>query len=157
MDLYTISARYEQLFNLEEYTPEQLQELETLFHSIQDEIVKRIMYIKNLEGCQIVLNEEIKRLTDRKETLENKIERQKIFLKNRMEHAKIEKVDHAIFPVKLAKNPEKVDIFNADLLPTDYIIIKETFHIDKTLIKEDIKKGIDIPGVKLVRDSRLVY
>lgn len=53
-------------------------------------------------------------------------------------------------------NPPKVDSFNESLIPDDYKKITMIEAIDKKLISETLKKGIDVPGCRLIQGRSLM-
>lgn len=58
--------------------------------------------------------------------------------------------------IKLALNPPKLVIFDADLIPDCYKQVVETIKIDQAEIKKDIKDGLDVEGCKIVQEKRVV-
>ena len=60
------------------------------------------------------------------------------------------------FTAKLQMNPGKVVVVDESMIPGDFIVTETKTSIDKKLILETLKAGVDVPGAMLMRDSRVV-
>lgn len=49
--------------------------------------------------------------------------------------------------------PSSIDILEPSLIPERYFKTKKEKYISKTLIKEDLEQGIDIPGISLIKEK----
>lgn len=158
MNLYQISreveAKTEKLVELLENgeTPsdDELNQLLGLQSDLNNKLIAYGYVIKNTEADINAIDEEIKRLTERKKrhsklvsTLSNNM------LTAMLSHGKTE-IKDAVMPIKLKNNPPSVSVDCAiDKLPSEFIRTKTTIEADKTSLKEAIKKGLVIDGVRL--------
>ena len=153
--LYKISRKYEGLIDLcyDETADEETirAKLETLDSELTDKVSNGIAVIQTLKATAEGMDAEIKRLTQSKRALENRVE----FLKNYyLEHlARIGK-NKVLTPrgaMSIAKagglKPLKID--DEDLIPLEYKreIIQSL--IDKDAIREALERGIEITGAHL--------
>jgi hypothetical protein len=104
-------------------------------------ISKRVESLKKLEG----------QIEDHIEYLEAK-------LISALDILQVEKLDGNQFKISKKLNPPKVDILDESLVPDAYKATKTTVitSIDKKKISEVLKNGINIPGVRLTQQSKLV-
>jgi hypothetical protein len=42
------------------------------------------------------------------------------------------------------------------LIPDKYKVTKEVVSINKTMIKQDIQNGLDVPGARIKKDTKLI-
>lgn len=154
MNLYEMSARYQQLLDQDEYTEAEMLELETLFSDIEDECIERSKYIRNLEAQQQAIEDAASEMLERARKLHEKEVRQRDALIERMKSCGIKNIDKSpLFTINVRENPVKVDDFDKALIPEDYWRTKvtETKSIDKDLIKRCIQQGREVPGARLIR------
>lgn len=113
--------------------------------------------IRNLEASAAAIKEAEAQMAERRKRIEKRAEAIRDYLKNCMEHAGIQKIECPHFQLSIAKNPASVEIYEAALIPADYM--KEAPppppSPDKTLIKQAIKDGFDVPGARLTHGTRL--
>lgn len=80
-------------------------------------------------------------------------------LKSNMESMGIERISCPFFTISIAKNPPSVDIFDLLSLPAQYMVTPTpkppVFAPDKIAISEAIKAGDDVPGARIVQNTRL--
>lgn len=57
--------------------------------------------------------------------------------------------------IAFRNNPPKVDVFNESVIPDDYKKITMIEAIDKKLISEKLKNGVDVPGCRLIQGKTL--
>jgi len=102
-----------------------------------------------------VIAAEIARLQAREAKLRKDAEWLRTYVEGQMLAANMTEVKSALFKIKLAVNPPKVEVLNASLLPERYVRRTLTTAPDKTAIKEALKAGENVPGAKLVQDMKL--
>lgn len=161
MNLYEISARYQQLLDQDEYTAEELQELEALHGSLEEQCISRGKYIRNLEAERTAVFNAIREMTDRLADLADREEKQKeklarIMLENNMPHI----TSSPLFPLRAKQNPVSVSVIDQTFIPENYwteTIPKPIKRIDKVAIKAAIESGIEVPGVMLTRTLKLEF
>ena len=79
------------------------------------------------------------------------------YLLDNMIRMQIEKIDCPMFLISIRSNPPSVDVFDPMQLPISYMVtpLPPPDRPDKTLIKEALKAGKDVPGARLVQGQRL--
>lgn len=111
--LYELTGKYVELLQLAQTaaTEEDLQMFRDTFESldatINDKLEGCCAVIRELEGKQALLTDEIGRLSTKKKTIQNSIDNLKGYMKNNMEALEIDKVDTGIFNISIAKNGGK--------------------------------------------------
>ncbi|EKE4696124.1 siphovirus Gp157 family protein, partial [Listeria monocytogenes] len=109
--------------------------------------------IKELEGQSLVLETEIKRLSERKTTINNNIKRLKQSLQDAMETANKPKIRTNLFTLGIRKSPPSVAVEDESKLIA--YLVEQPKKLDKTRLKDDLKKGIDVPGATLIQTEHL--
>ena len=110
-------------------------------------------YMLNLESSIDEMERYKKNMETRIHIEKNKHERlKKMLLWSVMANDK-KPVKTAEFTVSVRKNPAKVIVNSEDLIDARYYRVKR--ELDKTKIKQDLKDGIDVPGVHLEQSESL--
>lgn len=157
MKLYELTQNYLNLLDLLE-NPEvpadiiqiALEEVEGNFEDKAENIVK---LIKSVEGDIKTYKEEELRLSTRRKTLENKVSNLKEYLEGSLKAIGKTEIKGKLFTLKIQKNAPSVVIDDVNTIPKEYLKIVE--EVDKKKIKEDLKNGLEIPGVKLESSESL--
>ena len=162
MNLYQISqACEERLIKLGEMlengdTPsdDEVNTLLDLQGDLTDKLVNYGKFIKNTQSDIDALDGEIKRLTAKKKSLSNLVDRLKSNMLSVMVDNDIAKIDDPIMPIRRQKSPASVrlDIY-AEHLPREYQ--KVEIKANNTAIAKALKDGIAIDGVSLVQSEHL--
>ena len=105
-------------------------------------------YIKNQESVIAGLKEEEKRLHDRRQALENGVDRLKALMKQTMETAGEKKLVCGTFTTSIQNNAPSVvmDEQYIENIPEEYLRYKDP-EIDRKKIAEHLKAGIDLTGI----------
>ena len=150
MKLYELAQNYAQLMEMaEEMESDALVDtLESLQEAIEDKAENVAKLIKNLEADVKVIRDEEKRLAERRQVIENKVERLKSYLQEQLETAGLQKVKRPTITVSIQNNPPSVDVIDETLIPADFLI-PQPAKVDKKSILERLKKGESVPGVTL--------
>ncbi|HDV6592223.1 TPA: siphovirus Gp157 family protein [Listeria monocytogenes] len=153
--LYSIQEKYQQLLNLaEQIDPETLKDtLESIEDELETKAENVAFVIKELEGQSLVLDVEIKRLSERKNTINNNVKRLKQSLHDTMLTANTRKIKTNLFTLDIRKNPHSVLVEDESKL-INYLV-EQPKKLDKTKLKDDLIKGIEVPGAILVQTERL--
>lgn len=106
--------------------------------------------IKQLQYDSEMFKGEIARLTERKRTVENSLERMKNALLNFMQASGQAKLKAGTYSVSISST-QAVNITDENLIPTDFISL--TPKIEKAKIKEQLKAGVEISGVELITNT----
>lgn len=104
------------------------------------------------------VEEHAKKLLEKVKAARKRSEHLRIYLAQHMKLAGITEIksDDAIFKVKLEiERDQSVDVFDARILPVFYEKTKVESTPNKSLIAQEIKKGIEVPGARLVQKDRL--
>lgn len=131
------------------------EQLETLVKQSQDKIVDTARYLRTRQFDLIAMEEVKKSLEARIKAEKKRQEWLNNCLLDAMQFMGIQKITSADISLKLAKKPASVLVEDESLIPEDYIRTKVEKSVDKTLIKDALKTGQNIPGVKLVEGFRL--
>lgn len=99
------------------------------------------------------IDAEIKRLQSLKEHRVAVADGLKAYLKRSMEAMGIEKIQCPLFTVSIRNNPTSVDVFEESMVPDEFLVPK--YSVSKTKIKEELAAGVDVPGARLVKTTRL--
>ncbi|EAD1954453.1 siphovirus Gp157 family protein [Listeria monocytogenes] len=153
--LYSIQGKYQQLLNLaEQLDPELLKDtLESIDDELETKAENVAFVIKELEGQSLILEKETKRLAERKNTINNNVKRLKQSLFDAMITANKQKIKTNLFTLDIRKNPPSLIVEDESKL-LNYLI-EQPKKLDKTKLGDDLKKGIEVPGAKIVQTERL--
>lgn len=158
MQLYKIASEYEQIID-ELYdeegnmNPQALIRLEANEAALESKAIAIASWIKNMSAEKDAIEQAKKNMLDREKALKNKIDSWKDYIKQNMERRGIQEIKCPHFVLKIKKNPEAVDDYDADNIPEEYK--KYTVSLDRVLIKDHIHNGVVIPGARLKQDTSL--
>lgn len=113
-----------------------------------------VKVIKNLEADIPGIDEEIKRLQDRKKSLQNKVSMLKGNLQTAMEVTGNERIKSSLFTIAIQNSKASVKVDEA-LLPKKYWNKKITVTPDKKVLYELLKEGKKIKGAELQENRSL--
>lgn len=155
--LFDLSTDYQQLYDLiAEQKDEQILKdtLASINDAIEDKADGYVAVIKTLEGDNKAIDEEIKRLRQRKTSNQNGVKRLKESLQEVMEQTGKEKFKTALNSYSIANNPPSLDITDESLIPKQYYI-KQQPKLDKKELLKVVKDGLEIKGVELKQSRSL--
>ena len=156
MNLYELKENYMRVLELIENGEEGLEDtLESINDTIELKADGYARMIRNLEGNVTALKAEIDRMTDRKKSIENNIERLKENLKNAMIETGKEKIKTDLFNIKVADNPYAVNVIDETLIPEKYFKVEIIRKLDKLSLRDAIKNGEEIQGAELTQGKGL--
>lgn len=113
-------------------------------------------YISHLESQQAAAAAEVKRLQDRKRSLERAQERIERSVERVMTTWGMTKLEGRLSSLSLKKCPPSVEVLDQKLVPQEYLRTTVTESVDKTAAKVDLAAGREIPGLKLVTGKHTV-
>lgn len=159
MKLYEINQQLERLLELD---TERMVDTETGEILTAEDIDQLKMdRVEKIEGCLVVyknkmaetaaIEEEIKRLTERKATLKNKAEWLKGYVAYALKGEKFETPKGAVS----YKKSESVEITDKEKLPTEFLRVVISTSPDKAAIKAAIKAGSKIDGAQVVEHQNV--
>lgn len=113
--------------------------------------------IRNLEASAAAIKEAEAQMAERRKRIEKRADAIREYLLTCMQLANVTKIECPHFALSIAKNPASVDIYEPGLIPADYMkeVPPPPAAPDKTLIKQAIKDGFEVPGARLVQGVRL--
>ena len=113
-----------------------------------------IYAIKNLEGNNLAIDAEIERLKAIKEKNVKNVDSIKNHILNFMKTNNIDKIqtDLATFSTRKSKSTQ---VDNIELIPSEFITVKQTFQPDKTAIKKAIESGREVAGANVIENISL--
>lgn len=156
-NLFDLSTDYQQLYDLiSEQEDEQIlrDTLASINDAIEDKADGYVAVIKTLEGDNKAIDEEIKRLRQRKTSNQNGVKRLKESLQEVMEQTGKEKFKTALNTYSIANNPPSLDITDESLIPKQYYIEQQP-KLDKKELLKVVKDGLEIKGVELKQSRSL--
>ena len=140
-NLFDLSTDYQQLYDLiAEQEDEQILKdtLASINDAIEDKADGYVAVIKTLEGDNKAIDEEIKRLRQRKTSNQNGVKRLKESLQEVMEQTGKEKFKTALNTYSIANNPPSIEVVNESLIPKSYWV-EQAPKLNKREILSDIK------------------
>lgn len=157
MSLYEINQGYAELFDKfeeGEVTPEELQETGNMLAiELQNKSRNIIGYEKSIELAINTYKDEEKRLAERRKVLENKLDRYKEYVKKNMEQMGLQKIETPLGVLSISKVRASVEVIDESMISNEYKTQTVVQTIDKNAIREAIRKGINVQGVKLIDDK----
>ena len=111
------------------------------------------IYRQILSDAQTCKDEE-KRLAERKKKLENSAQRLKEIMFEGMKMTGINKIHRPQFDIKIKKNPPSLRIDKEENIPKEYFKTLAPI-LDKSLLKDAVKNGLNLEGVQLIQTERL--
>ena len=157
MKLYEITEQHKDLLKLADESEDMAQAVADTMESIEGEFDDKaisLMYVVNdMSDNVTILDNEIKRLTERKKTIVNRQDSMREYLRFNMEESGITKIDCPLFTITLAKGRDIVQIQDEDKIPTDYLSIKTSVTPIKADIAKVLKSGVEVPGAILVKSK----
>ena len=153
--IYELKYQYQALQNFIEEGNEEGFEL--ALSQIEDSLAEKLegyaMVKANIESDIEGIDKEIKRLQERKKSMVNNVNRIKETMFDTLQSVEGNKLKTEKFTFSL-RNSSAVKIFDQNMIPLDFLVPQEP-KVDKISIKENIKKGIKVPGAEIVENKSL--
>lgn len=99
------------------------------------------------------IDAEIKRLKALAERRERVADGLREYLKANMQAMGMTKIDTPLFSISIRTTPPSVEVFDEAQVPNKFMVPK--YSVSKTMLKEAMESGREIPGARMVRKSRL--
>lgn len=130
--------------------------LDQLTVAMEIKVVSIIDIVKEYEMAAMVVEAEIARLENLKQSAVNRAKSMKQYVLNNMEASGIDKIDTPTLKMAVTNNPPKVEILNEDLIPPKFKRKVVTIEIDKKKILEFFKtKGVGVAGTEVTVGKHL--
>lgn len=165
LKLYEISGQYRQLaeklatMDLDAQTVADTIEASGLTDALQEKAQGVELVARAAEIHCPAIDAEIARLQALKAHRQKVAQGLRDYLKLQMENAGIERIECPLFKLTIKKNPPAVEVLDDKQIPAGFWVTPEPkppeARIDKTAIKAAIKAGQEVPGARLVQNSRL--
>ena len=156
MRLHEIAKEYREVAALADSDDEGMAQavidtLEAVGGAFEEKAQTLVRITLNRQADIDALDNEIKRLQARKQTILNAEASFKEYLRTNMEATGISKISCPLFTITLAKGREVAVIDDADQLPDELMRVKTDISPDKLAIAAKLKSGEEVPGARLER------
>lgn len=148
MQLYVIADSFKKLEEMAEDDKSLVEYLDSVELQLKDKVNNVIKFQMSCEATAEAIGSEIKRLNDLKYSYEKKANNIKNYISFSLQKNGIEKLETDIAKLSFRKS-QSLTITDENLIPKEFITIKEIKNIDKMAIKEAIKTGRTIDGAIL--------
>lgn len=123
--------------------------LEALEDAAGDKIENLITILQIANGENEIIEQEIKRLTQRLSSRKRKCEEMKRYLQYILELMNVDKIKTPLYTVTIQKNSQpSVRILSEEAIPKDFWIEQKPT-LNKKALSDFLKTGMEIPGVEL--------
>lgn len=154
MNLYELSLSFQEVQNMD-LDPEVMQDtLDSIEDAIENKAENIAKLIRNLESDVSAYKEEEDRLKTKRQSTENKVKWLKTYLEDNMKLTGKTKFKSGMFNFSIQKNPASVNITDEKAIPEEFLI-QQPPKVDKTSLKEILKRGIEVPGAELKQTEGL--
>lgn len=154
MNLYELSLSFQEVQNMD-LDPEVMQDtLDSIEDAIENKAENIAKLIRNLESDVAAYKEEEDRLKTKRQATENKVKWLKTYLEDNMKLTGKTKFKSGMFNFSIQKNPASVNITDEKIIPEEFLI-QQPPKVDKTSLKEILKRGIEVPGAELKQTEGL--
>ena len=155
--LYNLSQQMVGLRNMmedDELTFDLTDTIDGLEGDIQLKAEGLLAYVANLSTDVQAIENEITRLKQRKDVIQNRQESLREYLRYNMAESGIDKITCPLFTITLRKATDICVIESENLIPEMFKERVEEVRIDKMAIKRHLKDGMDVPGARLEAGKR---
>lgn len=154
MNLYELSLAFQDVQNMD-LDPEVMKDtLDSIEDAIENKAENIAKLIRNLESDGSAYKEEEDRLKTKRQATENKVKWLKTYLEDNMKLTGKTKFKSGMFNFSIQKNPASVNITDEKIIPGEFLIPQPP-KVDKTSLKEILKRGIEVPGAELKQTEGL--
>jgi len=134
----------------EEALRDTLDGIEGMFN---EKAVRIVHVIANSDTDVDAISAEIKRLSERKRSIELAQDRLREYLRFNMEATGISKISSPLFTITLAAGRDMVEIYDEAALPDEFVRVKTVVSPEKADILKALKSGIDVPGATITKSK----
>ena len=145
-----LAEQLEDMENLDQQTIIDTLEGSTQLMDIEEKTAAIIRMVKNWESEIPAYEEEIKRLTESKKVIDNRVKSVKAYLKGCLEAAGLGKVNIGVFTARLQNNSRgSVIIDDPSIIPAKYLdIIPQQEIPNNDRLYQDLNIGLKVPGAR---------
>ncbi|MGP5091085.1 siphovirus Gp157 family protein [Staphylococcus equorum] len=155
--LFNLTDNYKQVYDLiaEQGDEQALNDtLESINDALEDKADGYVSVIKSLESDNKAIDDEIKRLQQRKTTNKNGIDRLKESLKVYMEATGKTKFKTVLNSYNIQNNPPSLNVIEEKHIPSDFWL-SQAPKLDKKALLKHIKENDDVDGVEIKQTQSL--
>ncbi|MCD8830267.1 siphovirus Gp157 family protein [Staphylococcus gallinarum] len=155
--LFDLTDNYKQVYELiaEQGDEQALNDtLVSINDALEDKADGYVSVIKSLESDNKAIDEEIKRLQQRKITNKNGIDRLKESLKESMESIGKTKFKTSLNSYNIQNNPPSLNVIDEKHIPKDFWL-SQAPKIDKKALLKHLKEENEVPGVEIKQTQSL--
>ncbi|MEB6277528.1 siphovirus Gp157 family protein [Staphylococcus gallinarum] len=155
--LFDLTDNYKQVYELisEQGDEQALNDtLASINDALEDKADGYVSVIKSLESDNKAIDEEIKRLQQRKTTNKNGIDRLKESLKEAMESTGKTKFKTALNSYNIQNNSPSLNVIDEKHIPKDFWL-SQAPKIDKKALLKHLKEENEVPGVEIKQTQSL--
>ena len=146
-DIMTQQMNMDMALNPEEFNVE-IRELFTELYQKEDGIY---WFYRNNEKKMEMVNEHIEKCRKIKKMLHNANERVKQLVIQSHDELKTMPKNSEFNPLKIRKSNGSVEVIDENEIPSEYWVTVEVKKLDKKRMLNELKEGIKIPGVRLLK------
>lgn len=149
MNLYKLTQNYQNVLEIaEQLDAETLKDtLDSIDEAINDKVENTAYVVKQLDANVAAIDTEIKRLQAMKSAQTNNAKNLKLYIQESMEKVGLDNVKGKLIKVAIQNNPASVVVTDEKKL-SKYFIEQPT-QLNKTILKQDLKNGIEVEGAEL--------
>lgn len=155
--LFNLTDNYKQVYDLiaEQGDEQALNDtLDSINDALEDKADGYVSVVKSLESDNKAIDEEIKRLQQRKSTNKNGIDRLKESLKESMKSTGKTKFKTALNSYNIQNNPPSLNVIEEKHIPSDFWL-SQAPKLDKKALLKHIKENDDVDGVEIKQTQSL--
>ena len=156
--LYELANEYNEAFATMSEMGMSQDEIADSMVALEDELAEKavncIKYEMNVKSDIDAIDVEIKRLTNKKKQIQNKVSWIKDYLISNMERCEIDKIESPLFTISLRKPTKVAVVTNEEALPIKYLKSKLTVAVDRRTLLTDLKAGEEIEGAEIGDSKR---
>lgn len=158
MRLYDISQQFLSIQELAENDESMIEAVADTMEGIAADFEQKgqavVVIFRGMEADIEAIDSELKRLSEKKKAIQNRVEWLRNYLRDNMAATGITKISCPLFNITLSEAAKQVEVFDESALPDDYVTVKTVLSPDKRKLLADLKEGVDIPGAMLVDGTR---
>jgi hypothetical protein len=134
-----------------------LDTLEGVSGELQEKTANVVAYAQSLDGFADLIEAKIEQMQARADRMHKRAGRVREYVKECLERAGVPKVVVPEFAIAIRKNPPRVMIDDAAVIPADLMVTPPTPspYPDKAGIKAALQAGRVVPGARLEQSTRL--
>jgi hypothetical protein len=161
LNLYDIAAAFradaDKLADLDLDEQTLADTLEGMAGELEAKATNTAFVIRNLEASAAAIKEAEVKMAERRKALENRAARVKDWLHAALLVAGVHKIECPYFKLAVRENPPAVEIYEPGTIPPEFMTqpVAPPPSPNKTAIAGALKAGIEVPGAKLTRGTRL--